>query len=73
MPWATQVPVSINGAVVCPGDIAVSDPLNGVVVIPRGKVAQVLAMLPGLVAADERVKQDVLKGMPVREAFQLHR
>lgn len=71
--WATQVPVEINGVTVSPGDIAVSDPLNGVVVIPRDKLEDVLGLLPGLVAADDKVKADVLKGMSVAEAFRLHR
>jgi regulator of RNase E activity RraA len=70
---ATQVPVEINGVAVCPGDIAVSDPLNGVVVIPRDRLDDVLGLLPRLVAADDRVKEDVLKGMSVAGAFRLHR
>ncbi|KHN99152.1 Demethylmenaquinone methyltransferase [Metarhizium album ARSEF 1941] len=73
VPWATQVPLDIDGVVVSPGDVALHDPANGVVIIPRDKLDQVLEMLPGLVAADDRVKQDVLKGMSVHDAFKLHR
>ncbi|GAB0137095.1 menaquinone methyltransferase [Epichloe bromicola] len=73
IPWALQVPLDINGVNVSPGDIAFQDPANGVVVIPRDKVDQVLEMLPRLTSADDKVKEDVLKGMSVHDAFQLHR
>ncbi|KAF7558546.1 hypothetical protein G7046_g5604 [Stylonectria norvegica] len=72
-PWATQVPIDVDGTLVCPGDLAVSDPVNGVVVIPQNKVEAVLELLPKLTAADDKVKEDVLKGVTVHEAFQKHR
>lgn len=73
VPWAVQVPLEINGVTVSPGDIAMHDPVNGVVIIPKDKVDQVLKMLPKLIAADDKVKEDVLKGMSVYDAFKLHR
>ena len=73
MPWATQVTVRVNGVDISPGDVAFSDPGNGVVIITRDKVDDVLGLLPGLVAADIKVKEDVARGMPVYEAFKLHR
>ncbi|KAG5982228.1 hypothetical protein E4U55_002173 [Claviceps digitariae] len=73
VPHALQVPLDINGVVVSPGDIAFQDPINGVVIIPRDKVDQVLDLLPRLTAADDRVKEDILKGVSVYEAFQRHR
>lgn len=73
VPWATQVAVEVNGVQINPGDVAFSDPDNGVVIIPRDEVGQVLELLPSLVAADAKVKEDVLKGMSVYEAFKLHR
>lgn len=73
VPWATQVTVQVNGVDISPGDVAFSDPGNGVVIIPRDKLDQVLDLLPGLVAADIKVKEDVARGMPVSEAFKLHR
>ncbi|PON25715.1 hypothetical protein TGAM01_v205600 [Trichoderma gamsii] len=73
VPWAAQVAVEVNGVQVTPGDVAFSDPGNGVVIIPQDKVGQVLELLPSLVAADAKVKEDVLKGMSVYEAFKLHR
>ena len=40
---ASQVPVRVGGVVVHPGDIVVGD-VDGVVVVPRAKAAEVLAM-----------------------------
>lgn len=73
MPWAIQVPLDIDGTVVSPGDVAFSDSVNGVVVIPRDKVDAVLELLPQLTSADEKVKRDVQEGVSVREAFRRHR
>ena len=49
------------------------DPINGVVVIPLEKVGEVVEMLPRIVEADDRVKEDVEKGVSVQEAFKRHR
>jgi regulator of RNase E activity RraA len=65
--------LDIDGTLVSPGDLAVSDPVNGVVVIPQDKVSAVLELLPKLTSADDKVKEDVLKGMTVFEAFKIHR
>ncbi|OAA70309.1 DlpA domain protein [Cordyceps fumosorosea ARSEF 2679] len=73
VPWAREVPLTINGVLVSPGDLAVNDPVNGVVVIPRDKVGQVLELLPRLTSADEKAKADVALGVSVKEAFQRHR
>ena len=73
MPWATQVPLQIGETLVAPGDIAFLDAVNGVVIIPRHLVERVVALLPQITEADEKVKQDVLKGMSVYDAFKLHR
>ncbi|KAJ2893876.1 dlpA [Zalerion maritima] len=73
-PWAVQVPITVDGdLLVEPGDLVFSDPINGVVVIPRAKVAQAIDILPKLTTADERVRDDVLGGTTVREAFKKHR
>ena len=42
-------------------------------VIPRNLLKEVMALLPKLVAADDRVKEDVLKGGSVAAAFKKHR
>ncbi|KAH6680337.1 ribonuclease E inhibitor RraA/Dimethylmenaquinone methyltransferase [Halenospora varia] len=72
-PHALQVPLDVNGTIVNPGDIVFSDAINGVAVIPQDLVSRVLELLPSLVAADDRVKEDVEKGMTVQEAFKIHR
>ncbi|KAH8599622.1 ribonuclease E inhibitor RraA/Dimethylmenaquinone methyltransferase [Bisporella sp. PMI_857] len=72
-PHAVQVPLNLDGTIVEPGDLVFSDPSNGVIIIPQDKVAEVVEMLPRLVEADDRVKEDVLKGITVQEAFKKHR
>ncbi|PFH56256.1 hypothetical protein XA68_16830 [Ophiocordyceps unilateralis] len=71
--WALQVPLDINGVAVKPGDVAFHDADNGFVVIPRDKLQQVLDLMPKLVAADDKVKEDVGRGSSVHAAFELHR
>lgn len=56
-----------------PGDLIFCDPTNGVVVIPRDKVTQVLEVLPRITGADDRVKEAVAGGMSVHEAFAMYR
>lgn len=43
------------------------------VVIPRDKVDAVLELLPKLKVAEERVIEDVERGVDVQEAFRRHR
>ncbi|OLN85204.1 4-hydroxy-4-methyl-2-oxoglutarate aldolase [Colletotrichum chlorophyti] len=72
-PWAVQVPINIDGAVINPGDLVFADPVNGVVAIPKDKIDAILELLPRLTAADDKVKEDVLKGTSVHDAFKAHR
>lgn len=55
------------------GDIVFCDPLEGVVVIPKNLLDDVLELAPKLAAQDEKVKADVNNGIPVYEAMQRHR
>ncbi|EXJ90701.1 hypothetical protein A1O1_03805 [Capronia coronata CBS 617.96] len=73
MVYARNVPVSITGVSVSPGDIVFCDPLEGVVVIPQDLLDQTLALMPKLVSADEKVKEAVAKGVSVAEAFKTFR
>lgn len=68
-----QVPLNIGGTIVRPGDIVISDAINGVVVIPIEHVASVVELLPHMVEADDRVKEDVAQGVTVQDAFKKHR
>lgn len=43
------------------------------VVIPAPLLDDVLALMPKLVAADDKVKEDVLNGGTVFDAFRKHR
>jgi regulator of RNase E activity RraA len=66
---ALNVPITISDVTVSPGDIVVADAENGVVVIPRDRLAEVLELLPKSAAADEKVMEAVKGGMAVSEAF----
>lgn len=55
------------------GDVLFCDPLEGVVRIPNGLIHDVLELMPKLIAADDKVKADVLNGSTVFEAFKNHR
>ena len=71
---ARNVPVKIGETVVEAGDIVMIDPAeNGVVAVPKGKIDELLELLPKLVAADEKVIADVEQGVSVQEAFKRHR
>jgi len=68
-----QIRLDIDGTIIEPGDLVFADPANGVVIIPQNLVTKVIEMLPDLMEADDRVKEDVAKGMTVQEAFKKHR
>ncbi|KAI5294312.1 hypothetical protein KEM52_004280, partial [Ascosphaera acerosa] len=55
------------------GDVIYLDPLEGAVVIQQDLLDEALALMPQLVAADDKVKEAVLEGMPVYDAFQRFR
>ncbi len=68
------MPISVGHTFVIPNDIIMMDSTErGAVCIPRGLLQKVLEMLPKLVAADEKVVEDVEAGGTVAEAFKKHR
>lgn len=73
IPATRNLPVYVSGVKVCPGDIVFCDPVDGVVVIPRDLLDGVLEVMPRLVEMDDRVKQAVLGGESVFEAFKKFR
>lgn len=73
VPWSLNVPITVSDIKVNPGDVVFCDSVNGVVVIPREKVLDVVSLIPRIIAADNKVKEDVGKGMAVQEAFSRHR
>ncbi|KAB8074129.1 ribonuclease E inhibitor RraA/Dimethylmenaquinone methyltransferase [Aspergillus leporis] len=72
-PGLHNVPVSLGGVTVYPGDIIFCDPQEGVVTIPRELLDQVLELMPKLVAMDDNVKEAVLQGSSVFDAFKKFR
>ncbi|KAK1071609.1 hypothetical protein LTR74_003239 [Friedmanniomyces endolithicus] len=72
-PWAVDVPLTIGGVRVEPGDVLCADEGEGVVcVIPRGMLEEVVALLPGLKEADEGVLGDVRGGVDFGTAVARH-
>ena len=55
------------------GDIIFCDPLEGIVVIPKDLAEDLIELMPELVRADDKVKEDVLAGSGVFESFKKHR
>ena len=64
---ATQVPVSVGGVVVHPGDIAVADD-SGVVFIPQSKLDEVLDLIRAVFIAEEQIEKAISEGMRLDEA-----
>ncbi|RMD43243.1 hypothetical protein DV735_g1883, partial [Chaetothyriales sp. CBS 134920] len=67
--YGHNLPVTIRGVTVKPGDIVFCDPGEGVVVIPQALVDATLQLMPRLVAADDKVKEAVKEGLSVAAAF----
>jgi regulator of RNase E activity RraA len=59
---------SFPDTIVMPGDILVAD-LDGVVVIPKGKVGEVVELAERGKAVDERIAKDLKAGRGVAESF----
>jgi 4-hydroxy-4-methyl-2-oxoglutarate aldolase len=71
----SDVPVTIGGARVCPGDLLRGD-ADGVVVIPRAHEEEVLAVAAQVAAAEEAIRGAVRAGLRLDEArkrFGYHR
>ena len=63
-----NVPVDCGGVRVEPGDVVFGDD-DGVVTIPKSIAVEVLSRVTAFAEADQRVKQLLLEGKPVREAY----
>ena len=66
-PGTVGFPVTIAGHPVCSGDLVLAD-LDGVVVVPQARIAQVLARLPAIREAEARADESVRRGA-TRPAF----
>ena len=67
--YAVQVPVTISGVVIKPGDIVFGDTVEGVVVIPLELLDDTLNFLSAHHETEEKIKRAVSEGMSVSEAF----
>ena len=64
---ATQVPVSIGMARVCPDDIVVAD-ANGVVVVPRAQAREVAATARAIEQVEASIRSQIAQGKTLKEA-----
>lgn len=64
---ATQVPVNIGDARVCPGDLLRGDS-DGVVVLPRAREDEILDVAERIEAAEEKIRDAVRAGKSLRQA-----
>jgi len=72
-PWAVDVPLTIGGLQVNPGDVLCADEGEGVIcVIPKSKLHEVAALLPTLKEADDGVLKDVQNGADFPTALKNH-
>lgn len=60
-PGEIGLPISLGGESIDAGDVVVGD-RDGVVVVPRGRVDEVLAQLDGIFAKEARVEQAIADG-----------
>ena len=67
--YAVQVPVTVSGVVIKPGDIVFCDTAEGVVVIPLELLDDTLSFLFAHLENEEKIKRAVSEGMSVSEAF----
>ena len=61
-------PVRLGQVMVRPGDVVMADE-GGVVVIPRGRAAEVLAAARGIRAREEQIEAEVRAGVPLPQAM----
>lgn len=69
---ATQVPVSIGGVRVAPGDLLRGD-ADGLVVIPSALEGKILDAAEQIQQAEDAIRQSVRSGMSLRAAREKHR
>ena len=60
-PGTVGRPVTLGGVPVCSGDLILAD-LDGVVIVPQARIAQVLARLPAIREAEARADESVRRG-----------
>lgn len=66
-PGAIGVPVAVGGVVVAAGDVIVGD-ADGVVVVPRARVKEVVGAVDGIGEREEALRERILAARPGRAA-----
>ncbi|WP_399888246.1 RraA family protein [Streptomyces sp. BBFR51] len=66
-PGAVGLPVAVGGVVVAPGDVLVGD-FDGVVVVPRHRVREVVEAVDGIGEKEEALRQRILAARPDQAA-----
>ena len=66
-----QIPVTIDGVTISPGDIIIGD-FDGVVVVPRADAEQVLLVAESVDAAEGKVRAEAAEGISPMESFERH-
>lgn len=69
---AHQVPVTVDGVSIRPGDLVVAD-LDGIAIVPRQLVDEVVALIDRKRAGEDAFRTSVADGMTMRQAFDTHR
>ena len=72
VPSTIGEPVVLNGVTVQSGSIVIAD-MNGVVVIPLDRLADVMAECERAKPIEEACMRDLEAGKPLAETFKLHR
>jgi regulator of RNase E activity RraA len=62
-PGTVGAPVAVGGQVVAPGDLIVGDP-DGVVVVPRHRVREVVEAVGGIGEREEALRKRILAARP---------
>ena len=62
-PGSIGAPVAVGGLVVAAGDVLVGD-ADGVVVVPRGRVKEVVDAVGGIVEKEEALRRRILAARP---------
>lgn len=64
---AVNVPISVSGVKVCPGDIIMGDE-SGVIVIPRNRAAEVVEIAENIEIKERQIIEMVKQGYSLKEA-----
>ena len=63
-----QVPVKIGDTVICPGDFVFCD-TDGVVVVPKDIITEVLVDAESVFAREGGMRRELRQGVPITEAY----